>query len=271
MKSLSAHQENKSLKTFFIYALIVLFFIILSLAIRAYYLIQQSRFDGRNQMVIAVGEDETVKRIISFDPDDRFATVLELQGEPVRFSSIGKQLSILPNATINTKGTIPSDADLSATMQAVLLNYYTIKTNLTIFDAIRLFFAAQKPALTNGEIKEIFVTKDDEENYKLLAHTLTDDAIFSENVSIQIVNASGVSGMGRRLERALLSRGGNVVSVATARDVQRSSIIQYGGEETYTLAILKQVLNLPVAKLEKEAIADIVIVIGEDQKNAERF
>lgn len=271
MRPRSVQNESKSLKTFFIYTGIVVFFILLSLSIRAFYLIQQSKFDGKQQFVIALGQEGIVEKIIAFTPAERSVTTLELKGEDVRFSSLGRQLSILPNATIETNGNVSTDEDISQTMQSVLLNYYTVKTNLTIFDAFKLFFISRKPTLTDREVREISVLENEEENNKKVANLITDDTIFSENVSIQIINASGVSGMGRRLERALINRGGNVVSVTTSRDLASASTIQHYGEETYTLITIKKLLGFPVKTMEQEGIAEIIITIGEDSKNSESF
>lgn len=271
MKSRSAHNDNRSIRTFFIYAAIVLGVILISLSVRAYYLFQQSKFDGKQEFVIAFGQDEHVEKIMTFDPDDKSGVVVDLKGEPVRFSSLGRQVSILPNAVVTTNGQVPLDEDVSHTMQALLFNYYTVKTNLTIFDVIKLFFVSRKPALTTVATTEITVSEDEEENSRGVANLFIDDAIFSENVSIQVVNASGISGMGRRLERVLINRGANVVSVTTSRDLAKSSNMQYFGEETYTLKTLKQMLQFPVEIMDREGIADIIITIGEDQKNSSSF
>ncbi len=47
--------------------------------------------------------------------------------------------------------------------------------------------------------------------------------------------------------------------------------MQYFGKETYTLTKLKKLLKFPVEKAGKESIADIVIIIGEDEKNSDSF
>jgi len=271
MRLRSAHNESKSLKTFFVYTVIVIFFILLSLSIKGFFLLQQSRFDGKNQLIIAFGKDETVSKIVAFTPEERAVIVVTLQGEKVSFSTIGEKIGIIPTAVVNTKGNLPLDAEISDTMQALLFNYYTVKTNLTIFDVTRLFFVSRKSTLSDQEIMEMTVSEDQEKNNKFIAHLFTDDTIFSENVSIQVVNASGESGMGKRLERVITNLGGNVVSISTSRSPEKSSKIQYFGQEAYTFTTLRKILGFPVERLEREAIADIIITIGEDQKNSSSF
>jgi hypothetical protein len=271
MRSRSAQSESKSLKTFFVYTAIVCFFILLSLSIRGFYLLQQSRFDSKHQILIAFGKDETVSEIAAFRPSERAVTVVTLQGEKVQFSDLGEKLGVIPTAVVRTKGNIPLEIDISDTMKELLFHYYTVKTNLTILDVTQLFFVSRKPSLNDREIMEMSVSTDNEKNYRFVSHLFTDDTIFSENISIQVVNASGESGMGKRLERAITNLGGNVVSISTSRNPEKSSKIQYLGQETYTLTTLKKLLDFPVEKLEKEAIADIIITIGENQKNSSNF
>lgn len=234
-------------------------------------MMQHSKFDGKHQVVIALGQKETVEKIVAFTPAERSVTVLTLEGDNVSFSSLGSKLGILPNATIRTNGHVSLDGDISQTMQTVLFNYYTVKTNITIFDAIKLFFVSRKPSLSDQDSKEITVSNDEESNNRLIANIFVDDSIFSENVSIQVINASGEAGVGKRLERVLTNRGGNVVSIATSRESERLSKITYFGEETYTLSTIQKLLEFPTEKLEKEEIANIVIIIGEDSKNSIKF
>ncbi len=271
MRSRSAHYESKSLKTFFIYSIVVIFFILLSLSVRGFYLLQQSRFDGKNQMIIAFGKDEIVSESVTFIPTERAVSVVRLEGENVSFSNLGEKIGVIPTAVVNTKGNITLDSDISDTMQALLFNYYTVKTNLTIFDVTRLFFVSREHTLSDREIMGMTVSADSEKNNKFVTNLFTDDTIFSENVSIQVVNANGESGMGKRLERVITNLGGNVVSISTSRKPEKKSKIQYFGQETYTLTTLKKILGFSVEKLESEAIADIIVTIGEDQKNSPSF
>lgn len=271
MSPRSAQSESKSLKTFFLYTVVVFFFILLSLSVRGFYLLQQSSFDGKNQIIIAFGTEETVSKIAAFVPAERAVTIISLEGEKVSFSNMGEKIGVIPTAVVRTKGNVPLDNDISDTMKALLFNYYTIKTNLTIFDVTRLFFVSRKPTLTNQDLREMTVSKDSEKNNKFFTNLFIDDTIFSENRSIQIVNASGESGMGKRLERVISTIGGNVVSITTSRAPEQFSTIEYFGQETYTLTTLKKILGFPTEKSEKEAIADIIIIIGEDQKNSSSF
>src|SRR5258706_3238016 len=163
MKSSPAAYKNKSLKTLFIYAGIVLFFISISLAIKSFFLIQQSRFDGKHQFILAIAKDKKVKEIVVFHPTDNSDTLIKIKGNDLSLSRIGKTLGIIPDASIAASSDLPL-ANIANTMRSVVLSYYSLKTDLTIFDAISLMFVSQKASLNNQTVKEIVLSKDVQAN-----------------------------------------------------------------------------------------------------------
>ena len=266
----TAQNNNKSLKTFFLYAGIVLFFVFVSLAIKVFFLINASKFDGNHQFVIAIGQKNTIKQLVSFDPDKKSATILQLKGKELAFNSLSKTLNIIPDAKINTSEDIGDD-DIGGEIKTFFFKYNAIKTDMTIIDIGRLMLLSQKPSLNEQTGKEIFITNDEQKNNNTIKDFFTDEAIFSENVSVQIINASGMPGVGKRLETILTNLGCNIVAVSTSRKNERISKIQYFGNETYTLKKLKNLLGFQLEKTEKKSIATIVIIIGEERKNLNNF
>src|SRR6185369_8042829 len=258
MKSSSARNDNNSIKTFFIYAAVVFFFILISLTLKAILIMQDSRFEGKNQFILGVVSNQTVKEILVFHPSEKTALIIRLQGKDLRLSSAGKTLGIITDAKVETVSDLPM-VDPAATMRAIAFHYYSLKTNLTIFDAVRLLIFSQKLSPNNQTTKEIVLSKD-MFSADSLANLFTDQKIFSENVSIQIINASGTPGIGKRLEIALTDLGCNVISVTTARDNQKSSKMQFFGKETYTMTKLKRTLDFPTEEMKNQPIADIVII-----------
>ena len=104
---------------------------------------------------------------------------------------------------------------------------------------------------------------------KKVSGMFADGVISSENVSIQVVNASGSVGLGNRLTRVLTNLGCNVVSVTSARSVERVSQIAFFGNQSYTLQKLRKWLGYPVSDLREKTIADIVITVGRDESGKE--
>ncbi|MBI5123390.1 LytR C-terminal domain-containing protein [Candidatus Roizmanbacteria bacterium] len=260
--------DNRSIKTFFIYAGIVLLLIIISLSAKAVSIIKNNKFDGEHQLILAIAKDGKVKEVVLFNPNKHALTQVSLKDD-INIDLIAQQIGVIPDAKVNTAEFLPSK-DIPAVTKYILTNYYHIKTDLTIFDAVRLFFESQK-SVNDQTAKDLILSDDIRKNDKFVASIFNDDNIFSENVSVQIINASSASGVGKRLERELNNLGVNVISVATARSSEPTSKIKYFGDETYTLHKLKKILAFPVEKSTKELIAKIVVIIGEDNKNFSNF
>jgi hypothetical protein len=104
-------------------------------------------------------------------------------------------------------------------------------------------------------------------NNSLITQTLTDTDIASESVSIQIINATNISGVGQRLGKVLTNMGANVVDVSSAQTMQKKTTIAYYGEQSYTLGRLQKILAVKATKLTRQPIANIVITIGTDKNN----
>jgi hypothetical protein len=274
-KKVEHPQDGKSIKTVLIYAAVVLFVIAISLTFKAITIMQQSKFKGEH-FTLAVAQNDTVKEIIVFNPDDSSMSVLTLKGSSIPLAGLPKRLGISPDGQITTKDTssdLINDEDISQTLLKLGLRYAALKTNLTIFDIGRLSLYAKNLPPNKITIKEVEDT-DLAENPQLertLVSFFSDDVVATENISIQIINASGVSGMAQRLEYILLHQGANVVSVTGSQHVQAHSQIKYFGDKTYTLDKINNLLGFTVSKLDKETIAKIVIIIGEDNKNTSIF
>lgn len=270
MRSNSVHHDNKSIRTFFLYTAIVCFFILLSLSIKAYFILKASRFDGKSQFIVAVAKNEITKEIIVFHPTEQSILLLTFSGNAEKVGSLGRDFAIIPDGVVDTSVDLPL-ASISQTLRTVVFHYYALKTNLTIFDLTQLMINAQKVAINDLTTKDVTLSKNSESNSQLLTNVFTDEKIFSENISIQIINASGTSGIGNRLEKSLSNLGCNVISVTTARDNERRSQIQYFGQPTYTLRKLINLLGFTTAATKVQPIADIVITIGEDNSSPEKF
>ena len=146
-----------------------------------------------------------------------------------------------------------------------------IASDITLYDILRFLFSAKNTSATNEIRDTVSLPQDDRQINQAIAALFTDQTVSSENISIQVINATDTPGMGKRLERVLTNIGGNVIAVSTQQKKETKSQIKYYGEESYTLNKIKQFLRYPVTKVNNEPIADIIIVIGADSKNAEKF
>src|SRR5437660_1575630 len=97
MKKKDPPKESKSIKTFFLYAALVFFLIIAALAIKAFFVIKQSKFDGAHEFIIAIAKKGRVEEIVSCDPFAHISTVLRIDNSKVSLAALGVQLGITPD------------------------------------------------------------------------------------------------------------------------------------------------------------------------------
>lgn len=90
-----------------------------------------------------------------------------------------------------------------------------------------------------------------------------DNNIINEEVSIQVVNSSGIDGMGSRVASMLRNIGFNVVSVITDDEKRMSKIISLY-KDNYTIKSLAGFFKIPIEYTDEISVADINIIIGKD-------
>ncbi|MEK7571316.1 MAG: LytR C-terminal domain-containing protein [Patescibacteria group bacterium] len=268
MKSHAASATSTSIKTFVIYTVVVIFVLTLALGIKAFAVFQQNKFDGQEQFTLGIIEGRYVKQIVTFSPADELITVLPIEKKETKESF--KAYSIKPDAWITLSGSsIPKD--IGQVLTGSLWDMRHTKTELTIFDIGRLWLITKRVPEGNKIALSLTADMSEVEREKLIKKALTDTTIIKEQVTIQIINASGIPGLGGKIESVLENIGGNVVSVTTGHALREHSNIKYYGEDTYTLERLQQLLGFPMAPLQQETIAQIVITLGKDAKKTELF
>lgn len=267
----SSREDTKSLRTFALYAGIVLLFIVISLAIKGFLVFQKSKFDGVHQLTLALAKDGKLEEIIAFNPSAKSLYLLKIDGG-VPIVSLGKSVGVAPDAIIETKGEIlPFGNDVAGTMFKATLGYNAVKTDLTIFDTVRLALLSKGMPENNKITREITIGEESSNLDKIIASYFTDEAVTAEGINIHIINAADTPGVGKRLERVLSNMGASVVRVTSAEKAEKKSKIQYYGEETYTLKKLKKTLGFPVSVMDKQGIGDIVVTVGEDFEKISNF
>lgn len=271
MRRKTVQKESKSLKTFYLYAVSVFVVIAIALLIKLVFIVQASKFDGKHHFTLVVTKDQHVKKILAFSPQVPSLSVLHVQDESVSFPSLGKNHGIAADAQLEVQNTIPLGQDVTVIMWAAVRNYTSIKTDATIIDFIRLSLLSQEILSSNKVVREISLNDNTAEKATLVARALNDPTISSESVSIQIINASNISGAGERLGRVLTTMGANVVDISTSHTTQQKSTIQYFGERSYTNEQVEKYLVFAVSEVKEQPIADIVIILGEDIRNTRKF
>lgn len=271
MRKKHVHEEGRSMKTLFLYAALVFLLILISFSIKGFFLLQKSKFDGHSHFTVAIVNQNNVEEIISFNPRTPSYALLSLKGDAVPLSSLGKTLAISADSLIQSKDSLPVGEDVPATMMTAIWRFPAIHTDMTIVDVVRLFILSKNIQEDNKIVKEINLPAEESDIDKIMTSFFGDDRISSENISIRIVNASDIPGVGKRLERVLNNLGCNVIGVSTSPKQESKSQIHYVGDSSYTLQKLHTLLHLPLSQLDTPNTGDIVIIIGEDSKKSSSF
>ncbi len=267
----AAPTESKSLKTFYLYLLIVIILVGISLIIKGIFIIQQSKFDASHDFTIAITKHEKVKEIIAFHPQVPAISVLAIKDNNVPYSALAKDYGITPDGYIQVGDNTPVGTDVTALMWLSVVHTASWQCNVTIFDKARLLLFSKSVTTNNKSIENISLVSQDPSVETTLTNALTNQSIADENISIQIINATDITGFGQRLSRVLTNMGANIVEVSTAQNTQAKSTIQYYGENSYTISRLQKLLGIKAAEISKQPIADIVITIGNDKHYTTEF
>jgi LytR cell envelope-related transcriptional attenuator len=269
----AVRNSSKSLKTFYLYAIFVIFIIGISLLIKGFYIIQQSRFDPAHHFTLAVMEQNSVKEIISLQPQTPAVSVLIVQNGNIQYSTLAKDYGIVTDGYIQVGNSGTRLTDLTSLLWSSIIHSATWRCNLTIFDKVRFLLLIKNITTNNKVTRNVTLTTQNSAGpgNALLINALTDQELATENISIQIINATNISGLGQRLARLLTNLGANVIDISNAQENQKKTTIAYFGNESYTLDRIQKLLNVPVSKLNKQPIADIVITIGKDRVESGAF
>jgi hypothetical protein len=256
--------SGKGVKTFFTYLVLVLFIVLSSVSIKAFFLYKESLFDGR-YINIGVSQNKKLIGIIGFNGDRNEVIYLHIRNSKITSSDAFDKLGIITDAGIDSTSDISGEnVNEVITNAAIKTNGTT--TNLTLFDLARLWIISRNSTGAHIIEKDINLPIPDYGIDKNMRDQFMNDSVSSENVSIEIINAANIVSGGKKLERALTNEGFNIVSVSTKREPEKISRIEYSSSYSYALEKLKRILKYPSFKKDEKSIADVVIIIGEDEK-----
>lgn len=268
MKNNKKHKKEIGLKTFFLYIFIVCSIVLFSIVIKAVSLVNQGKFDGHN-LNLAIAHDHKLTGIIGFSKESDSIVFLKIKNSKISSDSTAAETGIIPDARIDSSADLANES-VDSILTKIIVNNDSVKTDLTIFDIGSLIFFSKNIPKNNYKVTEVKYSKNVFDDRKTISDLFRNDKVVSENKSVEIVNSTDKSGLGNRLERNLSNIGTQVISVSTARNKTRRSVIRYS-DNSYTAARIKRMLNIPLEKSKEKSIADIVIIIGEDMESTSVF
>lgn len=263
-KKEAAFSNTKIAIVFFVF----LFFVVgVSLIWKVIFVIRASQFDDSKRFTLSITNGKNLE-VISLNPSSKDVVVFKLNSS-ISSVEAGRFLEIPIDGFIS-QNSLDLNQKVNPLFMNTIFNYSRLKTNLTIIDLFKLAMFMKIIPESSIETKVIGDTTGVELD-KIVNHLVSDPLIEMDNQTIQIVNGTGISGLGNRLAKLVTNMGGNVIMVATEDSLIKKSVISYIGQKTYTIERLQKVLGYEAVKDSNNAISDMTIIIGEDKVNSLPF
>ena len=307
-KKLTTDIHSLKLATFFVVSLLCL--LLVSFVLKGIVLISKSKFDGDHRFTLEIKRKNTKNNaqkksvaIISLEPRSQTASIVYLP-----FGAPAAPLSRFLEIPIDAAVSIPSmdgdildelwqkkDAltsiDIAGVFVKLLISIRQEDSSLTVIDLARLAYLSRN--IPGNRIKFQSVSEQllEGEIDRMSSLLFSDSVIGKENITIQIINGTDMSGLGNRLARFITNMGGSVVAISTSKQAESHSRIVHRNKNSYSLRKLSAALGFEVVavpvptptlsigvspillegggessieKKEDTYISDIIITIGKD-------
>ncbi len=249
---------SNNLRLAVIFITVVVFFILFSVVLKVAFLVKESKFDGSNKFNVQIIDPQKTE-IISFSPKENSISILKINrrinGDLTRNLEVPIDGIVVYDKNFN-------DAKITSSLLSGLVLGNKIY-KMTNFDLLRLTLFSRKVQKSSTYIKNFVEDYSPSQKFNILYLTFKDPLIFTENQSIEIINATDEFGLGNKLATFISAIGGNVIFVKGDKNQDKSKIL-FNDKETYTVKRLKSVINFPAVKTEERGVADVIIIIGKD-------
>lgn len=258
--------EARNTKIGLYFFVFILGVILISLLLKGFTIIKNSKFrdDSRFNFLIT---NNKASQVVSFLPQNHSISVLKIEGS---IKDINKFFEVPLDGEVRY-----DSLDLNKTPSSlawdIFFNFKDIKTNFTPLDLFRIFLFTKTANPGNFALRSVSVNSDEATRDKISLFLFSDPKIADENLSVEVVNATDVYGVGNRLARLISNISGNVILVSTSQSKEDKSVILYKGKKSYTLERLSRLLGFHFSESKDQTLADITIHIGKDYKNLSSF
>lgn len=232
-------------------------------------LVKSSRFTKSYFTILLVSD---MSYIMNINLSKKKLTVLTLKDKSIQsFVTSLPQASYymgLPiDAVISFASSRPLNPEKDLLTLAGTLSFFTQPKDHTLlgvnsFDIAKLYFHS-KYSISDMQIESypaVLGAAIDQTQQVKLYNFLSDQEIINNPTTIEVVNASGIDGVGARIAEMLRVVGYNVVAIRSSFSDQKSSIIIRGGNDA-TLGKIQEILPIQTQFVDEEGIVDISIII----------
>lgn len=249
-------QKHNNIALGILFSVIIIFLIAISFLGKAFSEFQKGKYDNSYPFSIRV-ENNNGFQFVYIHPDENKISLLDVEkSDDLDIAQLPQDIKTATDNPLAPKDLTNFFGDL---------NDKDIKTNLTTIDVARIFLLSK--SIKEEDIKTYKISSlSDLSSDKIISEIFSDPKIVSEDLRIEVVNATGVYGVGNEVARLLTNLGANVIFVKTANEINDVSNIYYANSKKYTLLRFEKLLGFPSLKTEGKSISDIQIVIGKDAK-----
>lgn len=269
-------KESSNLKyiKFLLVGIVVVFGI--SLLLRTFFGVRNSHFKGNTYNII-LSCKETY--IIGVDKKNMQSSIISVGNLKEQLRGKGNlQVSVLVHLPITGQLVYRNTDDCPLINQDYFTykNLYYLLTNKRIaykninkYDVFKLFSIATQVHTDNNTFR--ILKLDAEEVDSQLVSLFSDEIIHNGAVTIQVVNATAIDGLGSRISTFLTNGGYNVIGLKSdSPDSQKakiSQIIVNGSLEKKYIQTLQEVTGFPVVYSSADALSDITLYLGADTES----
>jgi len=248
--------EGKSISLAFTFCLIIFVILFLYFGWKVIKVLSLSHFDSKHAYILEV-DSPTQKEAITFLPDARVINILHVENM-TSGSSLSAFLSVPIDAAVQSQET--------SLPELLKKQIFTLgKGGLPLVDAIKLWIYTHSIQQGNITNYALIAPSSQETLDVTVPKVFTDRVFYQEAATIAVINASGISGIGNKFAKYLTNIGGNVIMVNTGDSVQDATMLEYIGDDTYSVQKLERILQIRAKKLDKKnTLADITVTVGKD-------
>lgn len=258
--------KSQSFKMLAVFLIVVLIGVIISITYKSVSLFSKSIFSNKTISVILLDKDA---RIVNLDKNKISVDIIYLP-------DAGKNYKKESSMTTSVKLGVPIEGKIIAKNPG---EFEKFNTDLVSFSQVAKGFLGGEYEYKNmnaADLLKIYlflkkVPSEDIDLVKVKAGEVSsldtedmfiDSDIFNQKVSLEVVNAAGITGFGGKVSGFLKKLGYNVVSIKNG-DEQKLEI-RANDLESSSVKRLEQLFGVEARKNSSTAIADITLILGTD-------
>lgn len=256
MRRSSLH-TGSSLAVAAVFLACIVLLILGGLLLKFFLILRASGFDGVHQYIVSVRQDKSHAEIIAFSPSTQSVEALRITGTANVSDNVYVHIPVDARLTMPLVSNVPN-------LVGNMLLHAEDEQGITILDKIRLLLFVNSLRPTDIHQTSITIPTDTVAMDRLVSGMFLDNALYADNKTITVVNATGVPGVAADAAKMLSTVGMDVVSVTTADANQNHTSIVVGHVGGYTASRLSHFFGVAPTVGTGSVVSDITLTIGKD-------